>query len=266
MATEVLAARLGAPRLAGAANGVACTTAAARTVLPRGTRLLSMVTRNYSTAVVIRWTLCPWLTVIKTTDLLATTATDYSDAAQDGSTATDVVLSSLDTLANLDAVFVGSQETFGGIVVDVDATNSNASVILVQYWNGSAWTDISASDGTANAGASMGQDGNITWTIPSAWVPTSLAQTTATADKGLGLASQVKFWLRITFSAALDASTTQNSWVAMEASTAYAELVPGQVWEQAITVGEGGYSAVSSLTDAGTANLIVNCAPLGRFA
>lgn len=270
MATETIPGVLGAPRLAGASKGVSLSTTAAYTVLPRGTRFLSMVGRNYSTAVVARWTLCPWLTVLKTTDLLtdAATITDYSDAAQDGSTATDVVLSSLSTLASLDAVFIGSQEQFGGLVVDVDAANGTASTILVEYWNGSAWTDISATDGTASGGAALAVDGNITWTVPAAWVPAGLRDTTSGSGmaKNYGQLRNQKFWVRVSFSAGLDSSTTLNSIIAIEGSAAYAELISSQVWEQAITVGEGGYSSVVALTDAGTANLIVNCAPRGRFA
>lgn len=265
-----MAAALGAPRLAGAANGVSLSTTRAVTLIPRGTRLLSMVGRNYSTAVVARWTLTPWLSVLKTTDAFATEAavTDYSDAAQDGSTSTDVVLSSIDTLANGDALFLGAATKFRGITVDVDAANGTAATILVEYWNGTAWTDISASDGSASGGASMAQDGDITWTVPTAWVPVALKHALTTELKGQGITSAVKFWLRISFSAALDSSTTLNSLLAMEESTAYAELPSGQVWEQAVVVGDGGYAAVVALTDAGTANLLINCAPRsgGNFA
>lgn len=267
MSTETIAANLRELRLAGAANGVSCTTTATKTPLPLGTKFVSMTGRNYSTAVVIRVNLNPWLTVLKTTDLLATKAnlTDYSEAAQDGSTSTDVVLSSLDTLANLGAVYIGSHVPFAGLTVDVDSANGTAATLAVTYWDGSAWSNITPTDGTASGGATFAQDGDITWTIPAAWVTGKLETAVATAAKRIGLFQQELYWVRLAVSAALDSSTTLNSILAINRSTAYAELVSGVPWEQAVNVGPGGVSSVTSLTDAGTANLLINVATPGRF-
>lgn len=263
MPTETLSAPLGSPRLAGASKGVACSTTAARTVLPFGTRLLSMVTRNYSTAVVIGFNLNPWLTVLKTTDGLATQTnlTDYSLECQDGSTSTSAVFSSLGTAAQGDYIFIGSHEPFSGFNVDIDAANGTASVMTVEYWNGSAWADTSATDGTDSGGATLAVDGSVTFTVPAAWATARLKDTMTGEAPNVGVLTHEKYWLRISVSAALDSSTTADHVLSINASTAYAELIPGQVWEQAIVVGEGGYSSVTSITDAGTANLIINCAP-----
>src|SRR3972149_4552495 len=143
MATEILQGPLGEVRaVSTAGGGTALTTTAARVVLPRGTKWLSLIPRALTGADVVQFNFNPWLTIIKTTDLLATQAniTDYSDAAQDSSAATDVDLSSLSTLANLDAVYVGSHLPFSGVEVDIDAANGTASVLTVTYWDGSAWT------------------------------------------------------------------------------------------------------------------------------
>jgi hypothetical protein len=67
----------------------------------------------------------------------------------------------------------------------------------------------------------------------------------------------------LSVSAALDSSTTANSLRALNRSTAYMEIVSGRAIEQAVTVGPGGISCVEALTDAGTANLIINCASVG---
>lgn len=271
MATEVLSGPLGELRAASTADGgTAVTSTAARLVLPRGTKWVSMTPRAFATAKVVKFNFNPWITVLKTTDLLATQGniTDYSIEAQDNSTSTSVTLSSLDTLANLDAVYIGSHLPFSGLAVDVDGTNSTASVLSVFYWNGTAWADTSATDGTDNGGATLGQDGNITWTVPSAWATTSLSKAVTTAAKGVGVLTNELFWVRLTVSAALDSSVTLDHVLAINRSTAYAELVEGQVFEEAITVGPGGVCSVTHLTDAGTASLVVNVATRqnGMFA
>lgn len=272
MATEVHAGGYGEVRAASTASGgTALTSTAARIVLPKGTNHITMLPRNYaSSAVVVKFNLNPWLLIFKSTDALADMAnlTDYSDNAQDNSTSTDVTLSSLGTLAQGDALYVGSWTPFGGLVVDVDAANGNASVLTVHYSkNDNTWADISASDGTDSGGASMAVDGNITWTVPTDWGKIDLKTLTTTAAKNQGLFTEPEFWVRLSFSAALDSSTTLNSVIAINRDTTYAELPAGTGWEQHITVGRGGHYSITALTDTGTANLIVNCAtnPGGRF-
>lgn len=268
MTTETVPAVLGEIRSASTAGGgTALTTTAARIVLPIGTRWFSLTPRNFSTAVVTKFNTNPWLSVFKTTDALATDAniTDYSTNAQDGSTSTDVTLSSLATLFNGGSVYVGAAVPFGGVVVDVDAANGTTSVLTVEYWNGSAWVTTSATDGSASGGATLAQDGSITWTVPSAWAAGTLNEIT-----GKNLFSELMrenfFWTRWTVSAALDSSTTLNSMGAINRDTTYGELVSGQAFEQSCYVGTGGISSVTALTDAGTANLIVNVATRGRGA
>lgn len=252
-----------------AGGGTALTTTAARIVLPLGTKHMTLIPRNFSTAVVVQFNKNPWITVLKTTDLLADEAnlTDYSENAQDGSAATDVDLSSLDTLANENAVYIGSHVPFSGLDVDVDAANANASVLSVDYWDGSAWSDISPTDGTISTGATFGQDGTITWTVPTDWAAAKLKDIVSTAKTGLGAGGPL-FWVRLTVSAALDATTTLNSILAINRDTTYAELPSGTTWEESIQVGPKGFSSITALTDAGTANLIVNVSgdTEGRFA
>jgi hypothetical protein len=94
-----------------AGGGTALTTAPLVIPLPRGIRHVMIEGRNYSTAVVAQIALVPYLSVMKTADNLAT-ITDYSANAQDGSASTDITLSSLDTIANLDYLIVGSHLPF----------------------------------------------------------------------------------------------------------------------------------------------------------
>lgn len=249
----------------GASKGVSLSTTSAFTTFIPGQNVVSMTPRNLSTAVVARFAFCPWVKVYKTTDALAAAAslTDYTDEAQDGDAATDVVLSSLDTAANGDFVLVGAAVPFRGLVADVDSANSTTSTLAVHYWNGSAWADISPTDGTASGGATFAQDGNITWTVPTAWAGATLD------DLGAGFSDgrtqEHLYWVRLSVSAALDSSTTLNSLIAMNESTTYAEFVSGQTLEQAINRAIGGQSAVEALTDAGTANLVIRAGTFSRF-
>jgi hypothetical protein len=260
MATEVVNVPFNEVRAASTAGGGSALTVSTTISTPflAGTNYAWIEGRNYSTAVVVKYALVPYLLVYKTADALAT-VTDYSEAAQDGSTGTDVVLSSLDTLANGDALWVGSHVPFRGVVADVDAANGTASVLTGTYWNGSALTDISLTDGTTSAGATFAVDGAITWTVPTDWVAAPLALI-GSAASSVPFSGNPLYWVRLVVSAALDSSTTLNSLLARVRSTAYAELVTGRVVEMAVRRGVGGIVGVEATTDAGTANLIVNCA------
>lgn len=271
MATETYAAELGEIRTASTAGGgTALTTTAAFVVLPIGTHWLSLTARNFATAVVAKFAINPYCVVLKTTDLLAAIGnlTDASENCQDGLTATVLNLNSLDTLANSDAVYVGVHLPIRGLRVIIGNTNGNAATLTVTYWNGTAWTDISATDGTASGGATFGQTGNITWTIPTTWQKASLASIfgtlgTAMMAPAVQPASLVTpyLWLRLETSAAFDATVTATGLFALNRDTAqYGELVSGQALEMTVKRGPGGSAVVEALTDAGTANLIVNVA------
>ena len=270
MSTSQLAGPFGEWRAASTATGNAITAgvtaAAAFVAFPPGTGFVSMEGRNYSTAVVIRWLLNPRLTVIKTTDNLATAAnaTNYSDVAQDNDVATDITLSSF-SAATTSAIWVGADLPFRGVFADVDSTNSNAATMAATYWSatGPTMAALSITDGTAVTGATLQQDGGITWTVPADWTPTTL-RTAGGAAVGIPESGQPKYWVRFSVNAALDSSTTLNSLLAMNRSTSYASLVTGRVAEFLIHQNAG---CIEAVTDAGTANLIVNCATLtgGKF-
>lgn len=240
------------------AGGNASSTTAAVIPLPRSARHVFIEGRNYSTAVVLQVALNPWLTVLKTVDNLAT-VTDYSIHAQDNSTTTDIDLSSLDTLANGDYLMVGSHIPFRGVVIDVDAANSNTSALTVKYRkSNNTWGDISATDGTVSTGVSLAQDGIVTWTVPTDWVTADLL--TLGAGGQVANAATALYWTRWEWSAALDGSTTLNSMLSLCRSSQCFELVSGRVLETEVSVGPGGVSCVEHRTDAGTANILVNCA------
>lgn len=102
---------------------------------------------------------------------------------------------SLDSMTTSDYLYVGLTEKFSGLYVDVQSANGNASVATWEYWNGSDWTDISDTDGTASGGATLAVDGNVTWTVPTGWVQTNV--------DGIG----PLYWVRLKVGTALDADT-----------------------------------------------------------
>ena len=261
MATETLSGPLGEWRAASTAGGgTALSTTAVRIPLLRGTKQVQLIPRNFSTAVVAKFNVNPYLLVLLTADALATSPTDYSENAQDLSASTDVTLSSMDTAANSDYLYVGSHQPFSGAEIDVDAANANASVLTVKYRKSdNTWADITATDGTASGGAAFAIDGNVTWTMPTDWITCKLRESADTA-LNFGFAQQDLWWTRWQVSAALDSSTTLNSLIAINRNTAYGEIPSGFSQEFAVTTGPGGVFSVTALTDAGTANLIVNCA------
>lgn len=267
MATEIIPGPYGEARaVSTAGGGSALTSTAIRVMLEQGTKQVELIPQNLAGAKVVQWLPCPWLTLYKTTDGGAT-FTDYSFPAQDNSTtAAGVVLSSLDTVANGDWLYVGCAVPFAGVAIDVDSTNSTASVLTVKYRKSdNTWADITATDGTASGGATFAQDASVTWTIPTDWISGRLQDFDADSiQQGLG---GELFWTRWEVSAAVDSSTTLDSMIALPRSTTYAELPSGLAKEFAVTVGptKEGISAIQAKTDAGTANLIVNCYARGRF-
>jgi hypothetical protein len=261
MATFVLDGPLGEIGSPVAAAGLSLSTTAAFSPIPDGTQHLIIEGRNYSTAVVALVKLNPYLVVLRTQDAGAT-ATDYSKNAQDGDTATDVTLSSQGTAAQGDFLYVGAHLPFRGVAVDVDAANATASVITVNYRKSDGtWADTSDTDGTASGGASLAVDGNITWTVPTDWVKTTLAAADGVSS-AVAHANTPLYWTRWEFSGGLDSSTTLNSMLAMSRAKVSVgmQLTSGRVLALQVLKDVGGFGAIEAVTDAGTASLLVNCA------
>lgn len=263
-----LQANKGEFRLASATTGTALSTTAAYIALPRKTQSVTVTPRNFSTAVVVRVSLCPWLIILKTLDSLATAPRDYSEEAQDANTGTSVDMGAMEAPGTGGYLYVGSYVQFRGVNVDVDATNSgDATVLTVRYPQAPGlWTDISDTDGTISSSKSLGQDASVTWTVPSGWQALSLRELGDTT-LNFPYANDKFYWTRWEWSVAFtDTSVTLDHMLGINRSTAYWELAPGQAMQGEIENGPGGISAFESFTDAGTANLIVNAQSVGQFA
>ncbi len=272
-----------------AAGGPTLSTTLKSLAIPLGAEWVSLTPRNFAGgAGTMRFALAPRLTIIVTTDLLATgvnegldqdptTITsfptqDISDEMQDGDQ-TDFAIDSIDTLANLDAIFVGSPLPFRGVTVDIgtDAQGTSSRVLTVSYWaGGNDWVDTSDTDGTITGSASMAVDGTVTWAVPTDWAKATLF---GTADGIEGMINETSiqekwsknklYWTRWEWSGALD-STDIRQMKALARSTDYAELLEGQKLEFAIDPLD--VATLEVLTDAGTGNVVANAGVLGHYS
>ena len=279
MGEDIQAAPFGEIRLAGAANGVALSTTAAFTPFPIGSQYLILSPRNFATAVVARYSLNPFLIVLKTTDALvaASNATDASRNMQDGDTGTSLSLNSFDTAANGDYIYVGSHIPFRGVRVIIGSANAVATTLTVKYWKSdSTWASITPTDGTASGGATFATSGNVTWTVPTDWVTAALntafagggtGDTTLLSLPGPGINPALEktvYWTRWETNAAFTNPTSATGMMAMNRATTYAEIATGVTREWRIkTHAFPGIGCVEALTDAGTGNLLIEVATIG---
>jgi hypothetical protein len=137
----------------------------------------------------------------------AVTFTDGTAAAKDDTDSTDV--GDLDAAtAAVDYVVIGLSQRWNGLHIDMDASevNAEASALIVEYWNGSAWVAVTGLiDGTAAGGATLAADGLISWDqiLPSRWPAT--VKPVATMN-----AATTSHWLRLRFSATLTTTVSIN--------------------------------------------------------
>jgi hypothetical protein len=250
-------------------GGTAISDSAVLIALPRNADWVSVVPHEFVGASVAQISLNPWLTIIKTADLLASPGVEHSNELQDGDT-TDVALDAWNTLANGHALYVGSWLPFRGcrVVVGSDPNNT-ASVLTVKYWKPGGWTDINDTDGTIQpAGTTFGQNGDVTWTIPATWTADSLKNIGDVAAPDTQFRSDFEtarytaplYWTRWEVSAVTEATWNVAAIQPLNRSTNYPEYAEGFGFQQALDTGPDGFSCVEALLNAGDGKLIVNVA------
>ena len=266
--TKISLGKGGEERLASVTKGLACTSTAKFQQFPRITDRVTATARTFATsAVVVRMLFNPWLVVLKTIDNMTNLPTDYSKAAQDNSTSTLVDVSSLNTRANGDFLLIGSHIPFRGVYFDVYGVNaSGTATVTVYYWDGSAWADTSATVTGIRTTMVWDKDGIVTWTVPSAWQPETIANLYPTMTKDAYYKDIPLYWTRWEVDAALaDTDITFYHMYAANRSTDYFEIVDGQMVSKDIHHGMGGTGCIEALTDTGTAQLQVNAITRGAF-
>lgn len=101
-----------------------------------------------------------------------------TEAASEGGTAFNL------TADTDEYVYIGHSTTFAGITFEFATRGSNYTPDI-EYWNGSAWTDLAFSGNEVTDGtSSFESDGNIIFDIPGDWATTSVNSST-------------KYWIRI---------------------------------------------------------------------
>lgn len=138
------------------------------------------------------------LAVIKTVNDFSS-FTDYTTEATDKDYTSYVILDSLDTLANGDALLVGALDQFLAVTFFITAANANSVTLSVAISTGAGtWSSVTVWDGTqaggpASADKTFGQLGTVALRPQdiSSWAK-------ATYD------SKERYWLRFTVSGALD--------------------------------------------------------------
>lgn len=249
----------------GAALTAAITGANAFVAFPTGSQYAYLEGRTFATAVVAQYALNPYLRVLKTTDnfAAAANATDYSEVAQNGMPVTGAVV--LSSLATTGALWVGAALPFRGVFADVSAANGTANTAAATYYSatGPTMATLSITDGTANGGASVAQDGGITWTVPTDWIPGTLRSIVGAAV-GVPYSGESLYWVKLQWNAAHDSATTLNQLLSMNRSTNYALLAPGRPGQWlALPTGSGRYGCIEAKVDGGTGFLLVNVATGG---
>ena len=82
----------------------------------------------------------------------------------------------LDTITTADRLLVCFSDVVAGMYIDMSASvNGTADRVMVaEYWNGSAWTALTETDGTKSGTTSLAQDGELTFTAVTDWARDSL--------------------------------------------------------------------------------------------
>lgn len=104
-------------------------------------------------------------------DNSATKFNDFSTAVinADYDSGNTLTYANISSMATKDYILIHAAERWQGIKVRFGGANvnTNKAVLSVQYWNGTAWTDVTdLNDGTASGKKSFNKTGLITWTAP----------------------------------------------------------------------------------------------------
>jgi len=123
-----------------------------------------------------------------------------------------------DWIAAEDALYLGFTKPVAGVLIDQGTTDQvELSVMSGQYWNGGAWAAATITDNTADGGATLGQNGTITWAVPAIWVKGTAA------DIFGGEGTTDLYWIKLV--------VTANLTVNLEIDAIYPLVAPYSIQE-----------------------------------
>ncbi len=195
---------------------ISMTTAAAHSMIPDGYHEI----KHFASSA-YRLGLAPKLVHVWYFDTSASTYTDHTSKAIDKSSSAHVPL---DAMQTGDILYMGFyNDCPRGVYIDMGSNvNAESATLDVEYYNGSAWTDVSGdSDGTDSGGATLAQDGLYAWTVP-----TDIAET---AINGISLT-----WIRFKPSSALSATVDIDQIIPACVDTNYGYFEAGIEYHYAI--------------------------------
>ncbi len=128
-------------------------------------------------------------------DSSETTYNDFTRVVTDGSTITEGLILG----GASDVYYVCSPEIAKAITLDLgSAVNGNSVTATLKSWQSGAWSDRSATDGTASGGKTHAIDGSLTWTA-------------SASDTMRVLGGIMGYWYQVSFSGALSGSVSVKS-------------------------------------------------------
>jgi len=175
------------------------------------------------------------------------TYTEYKTQATDKVSSTHVPL---DAMATGDYLYMGFSQPALGVYFNMDGSNFNDNVATldVEYCSTAvpgtlAFTDVAGdSDGTDAAGDTLKQDGVYTWTLPSAWVESTLG------TKATPLYSKC-WWIRFKPSATLSATVDIIDLIPVYKNANYSYMEPGVEYQFSLNVAKvGGFVLLGTTT------------------
>ena len=97
---------------------------------------------------------------------------DYTQEVTDNLTSTSVTITTLDTYALHECLFICTPVPANRLTWDLGSVNSTAAVGTLSYRKSdNTWADTTETDGTISSTATMGKDGAMTWDSPSDEIP-----------------------------------------------------------------------------------------------
>lgn len=119
----------------------------------------------------------------------------------------------IEIVAAEDYLYLGSEFPFNHRYFDVSTVNTNASIVSVDYWDGTEWrAAVDVQDETSLAGASIGRSGIISW-CPNKrylWQRESTNYENETIDGLTDVVIYDLFWVRMKWSGDFSALTAMN--------------------------------------------------------